>query len=170
MYLAGLLADGGKMSEFELQKRVENATCYMIYEFSVPWVASENFRGFEIALRWVKSDVEKIAASGWVTLSCLISIRADEEINHALILKLLNRIGKEIHQTPNRVRHTMNNFIISVGGYMRDLTKEAKLSASKIGVVYVDMGETACKEPDAISYIDKTIARGPLKKKKTAKC
>jgi len=64
----------------------------------------------------------------------------------------------------------MNNFIISVGGYMSDLTKEAKLSASKIGVVYVGMGETACKEPDAISYIDKTIARGLLKKKKTAKC
>jgi len=64
MYLAGLLVDGGKMSEFELQKRVENATWLMIYEFSVPWVALENLRGFEIALSWVESDVEKIAASG----------------------------------------------------------------------------------------------------------
>jgi 3-methyladenine DNA glycosylase AlkD len=170
MYLAGLIADGSKMSEFELQKWVESATWYMISEFTVPWVASENPDGFEIALKWIDSDIEKIAASGWVTLSCLISIRADEEIDRSLILRLINKIENEIHQSPSRVRYSMNNFIISVGGYLRDLANEAKLSARKIGVVYVDMGETACKVPDAIEYIDKMIARGPVKKKKTAKC
>jgi len=170
MYLAGLIADGSKMSEFELQKWVESATWYMISEFTVPWVASENPDGFEIGLKWIDSDIEKIAASGWVTLSCLISIRADEEIDRSLILRLINKIENEIHQSPSRVRYSMNNFIISVGGYLRDLANEAKLSARKIGVVYVDMGETACKVPDAIEYIDKMIARGPVKKKKTAKC
>lgn len=170
MYLAGLIADGSKMSEFELQKWVESATWYMISEFTVPWVASENPDGFEIALKWIDSNIEKIAASGWVTLSCLISIRADEDINRSLILRLINRIENEIHHSPSRVRYSMNNFIISAGGYLRDLTNEAKLSARKIGIVYVDMGDTACKVPDAIEYIDKMIVRGPVKKKKTAKC
>lgn len=170
MYLAGLLADGSKMSESELQKWAESATWNMISEFSVPWVASENPDGFNIALKWIDSKQEKIATSGWTTLSCLLSIRKDDEINRELILKLLNRVEKEIHQSPNRVRQTMNQFVISVGGYYRVLTNEAKATAKKIGLVKVDMGDTACKVPDAIPYIDKMLARGPVKKKKTAKC
>lgn len=170
MYLAGLLADGSKMSESQLQMWVESATWYMISEFTVPWVASENPHGFEIALKWIESDVEKIAACGWVTLSCLLSIRPDNEINRDLILQLLNRVENKIDHSPNRVRYSMNQFIISVGGYYRELTNEAKVVATKVGHVKVNMDNTDCKVPSAIEYIDSMIARGPVKKKKTAKC
>jgi hypothetical protein len=48
---------------------------------------------------------------------------------------------------------------------------EAVAAANKIGAVYVDTSGTACKVPDAITYIDKVKARGSLgKKKKTVKC
>lgn len=170
MYLAGLLAEGSKMTELQLQKWVESATWYMISEFSVPWVAAENANGLEIGLKWIDSPVEHIAASGWVTLSCVLATHPDETLNRDLLRKLMARIVATIHDSPNRVRHTMNQFIISVGGYVRDLSDEAKNAAKSIGAVYVDMGDTACKVPDAIPYIDKMIARGPVKKKKTAKC
>ena len=40
-----------------------------------------------------------------------------------------------------------------------------------LGKVEVDMGETACKEPDAGEYIRKIQARGSIgKKRKTVKC
>ena len=85
--------------------------------------------------------------------------------------KLLQRIVKEIHSAPNRVRYTMNGFIIGVGGYIKDLTKEAIETAKKVGDVYVDMGGTACKVPAASDYIKKMEAKGYIgKKKKTVKC
>jgi 3-methyladenine DNA glycosylase AlkD len=170
MYLAALLADGSKMTEMDLQKWAENATWYMISEFSVPWVTAENEKGLEIGLKWIDNPVEHIAASGWVTLSCIVATHSDEILDRDLLKKLIARIVANIHKSPNRVRHTMNQFIISVGGYVRDLSYDAKNAAKAIGPVYVDMGDTSCKVPDAIPYIDKMIARGPVKKKKTAKC
>src|SRR5688572_30067545 len=42
MYLAGLIADGSKMTKKELQGWVEKATWYMLSEYTVAWVASES--------------------------------------------------------------------------------------------------------------------------------
>ena len=65
----------------------------------------------------------------------------------------------------------MNGFIIGVGAYIKDLTKEAIETSKKIGEVYVDMGGTACKVPAAADYIKKMEAKGYIgKKKKTVKC
>jgi len=65
----------------------------------------------------------------------------------------------------------MNGFVIGVGGYIKELTKDAIDIAKKIGDVYVDMEGTACKVPSAIDYINKMEAKGYIgKKKKTVKC
>ena len=96
---------------------------------------------------------------------------ADNELDIAQIKKLLQRIVKEIHSAPNRVRYTMNGFVIRVGGYIKELTKDAIDIAKKIGDVYVDMEGTACRVPSAIDYINKMEAKGYIgKKKKTVKC
>ena len=76
-------------------------------------------------------------------------MKPDNELDIALIKKLMQRIIKEIHSAPNRVRYTMNGFVIGVGGYIKELTKEAIEVSKKIGDVYVDMGGTACKVPSA---------------------
>ena len=65
----------------------------------------------------------------------------------------------------------MNGFVIAVGSYVKPLTADAIAAARKIGKVTVDMGDTACKVPDAATYIDKVKKRGTLgKKRATAKC
>lgn len=65
----------------------------------------------------------------------------------------------------------MNLFVISLGTYVRDLTDLAVETAKKVGPVSVDMGETACKVPDAVEYIQKVRDRGSIgKKRKTVKC
>ena len=65
----------------------------------------------------------------------------------------------------------MNGFIISTGAYIIELTAYAKEIGKKIGPVYVDMGDTSCKVPSAVEYIEKINARGAIgKKKKTVKC
>ena len=171
MYLAGLIADESKMSKKDIQQWAEKSPSHGISEYTVAWVAAESDHGWELGMRWIDSSKETIASSGWNTLSGVIAMKPDKELDIALIKKLMQRIIKEIHSAPNRVRYTMNGFVIGVGGYIKELTKEAIEVSKKIGDVYVDMGGTACKVPSAPDYIKKMEARGSIgKKKKTVKC
>lgn len=171
MYLAGLIADPAKMTRTDLTYWVERAYWYMISEFTVAWVASESPLGTELALEWIESDKENIAASGWSTLASIIALKSDEEIDISLYKMLLERVSKTIHTEKNRVRYVMNAFVISVGGYSLQLADEAKKTATTIGLVKVHMGGTACKVPLATDYITKMHNRGTLgKKRKTAIC
>lgn len=54
----------------------------------------------------------------------------------------------------------MNGFIISIGRYITALSDTAKKIAKEIGVVTVNAGDTDCKVPDAIAYINKVITLG----------
>ena len=171
MYLAGMVADGSKMTKKEIQDWVKSATWYMISEYTVPSVASESPHARELALKWIGSKNEKIAAAGWCTYAGIVATRPDGELDLAEVEELLNTIVERIHSAPNRVRHCMNAFIISVGGYVKPLLKQAKRAAKAIGVVEVDMGDTACQTPLASEYIAKIEKAGRVgKKRKTMKC
>lgn len=171
MYLAGLIADESKMSKHDIQQWAEKSHSSGISEYTVAWVAAESNYGWELGMKWIDSPKERIASAGWNTLSGVIAMKPDNELDIAMIKKLLQRIIKEIHSAPNRVRYTMNGFVIGVGSYIKELTKEAVDTAKKIGDVYVDMGGTACKVPAATDYIKKLEAKGYIgKKKKTVKC
>ncbi len=171
MYLAGLIADESKMSRKDIQQWAERSHSSGISEYTVAWVAAESDFGWELGMKWIDSPKEKIASAGWNTLAGVIAMKPDNELDIPAIRKLLQRIIKEIHSAPNRVRYTMNGFIIGVGGYIKELTKEAIETAKKVGDVYVDMGGTACKVPAASDYIKKMEAKGYIgKKKKTVKC
>ena len=171
MYLAGLIADESKMSKKDIQQWAEKSPSHGISEYTVAWVAAESDYGWELGMKWIDSPKETIASSGWNTLSGVIAMKPDNELDIALIKKLLQRIVKEIHSAPNRVRYTMNGFVIGVAGFIKELTKEAIEVSKKIGDVYVDMGGTACKVPSAPDYIKKMEVKGSIgKKKKTVKC
>src|SRR5262245_23362516 len=165
MYLAGLIADDLKMTKKDLTKWVENANCPMICEYTVAWVAAESNHGRELALKWIDSKNEDVAASGWATLNGLVALKDDADLDMAELKKLLQRVEKNIHQAPNRVRYVMNNFVIAIGSYVKSLTDFAVQTAKKIGKVEVDVGDTACKIPNAIEYIKKAKDRGTIGKK-----
>lgn len=171
MYLAGLITDDMKMTKKDLQYWAEKAYCPYLSEATVAWVAAQSRYGFEMAMEWIDSKKENIAATGWSTLSCLLALTDDAKLDMKQLESLLSRIEKNIHQSPNRVRHTMNGFIIAIGSYVSGLTAKAIATAKKVGAVMVDMGGTACKVPSAIDYIDKVKAKNAIgKKKKTVKC
>jgi 3-methyladenine DNA glycosylase AlkD len=171
MYLAGLIADDGRMRRQDLQHWVEKANCPTLSEYTVPWVTAESNHGKALALKWIGSGKESIASSGWATLSSLVAIQDDAELDLPELKQLLQRIPKTIHDQPNRVRYAMNGFIIAAGTYVQALTELATQTAEKIGPVTVEMGGTACKVPDARESIRKVRDRGAIgKKRKTAKC
>jgi 3-methyladenine DNA glycosylase AlkD len=171
MYFAGLIADENLMTKKDLQKWAKNAYWYMLSEYTVPWITAESNHGFELALEWIDSDKEMIAAAGWATLSNLVSIKDDDELDMKLLKKLLKRVEKNLQNSKNRVRHTMNGFVIALGCYVEDLTIEALKTADKVGKVNVDMGGTVCKVPAAREYIQKVKDKNRIgKKRKMARC
>ena len=171
MYLAGLIADDPKMTKADLQRWAEKANCAALTEYTVAWVAAESQHGRELALEWIDSKKEKLAATGWATLSGLVTITNDAELDLAELKQLLERVQKTIHHQPNRVRYVMNGFVIAVGSYVKALTALALQTTAKIGPVTVEMDGTACKVPLAAEYIKKAQQRGAIgKKRKSVKC
>ncbi len=172
MYLAGLMADEKQITKKQLNDWADKAYWYYLSEFAVPWVAAETEHGFALGLKWIKSKKEQIAAAGWATLANFASVQPDEKLDIKAYEKLLKQVEKEIHnQPPNRVRYAMNGFVIAVGSYIKALTKKSQSSAEKIGKVTVEMGGTSCKVPLAKDYIQKTIDKDRVgKKRKAARC
>jgi len=141
------------------------------FDSLVARIAAESSYGYELALDWIESQEENIASSGWATLSSLVAIKQDAVLKIDELSKLLDRVGEEIHNSLNRVRYTMNGFVISAGSYVSFLTDKALAIAQKIGKVKVDKGGTACLVPDATEYILKIKNMGKIgKKKKMARC
>ena len=134
-------------------------------------MAAENPHGRELALRWIKSKTQHIAATGWCTYAGLLATKADKDLDLKEIEQLLSTAVKGVRSAPNRARHTMNGFVIAVGAYVKPLLKQAKAAAQEIGVVSVDMGNTACKVPLASAYIEKIEKMGKVgNKRKTMRC
>ena len=170
-YLAGLIADDPKMTKKDLRRWVTAANCPILSEYTVPWVAAESKHGRALALEWIDSTKESVAASGWATFSGLAAIEDDADLDTAELTTLLERVKKTIHERPNRVRHVMNGFVIAVGSYVKALTDLAIQTAGEIGPVTVDVGDTECRVPDAAESIQKVQKRGAIgKKRKTTKC
>lgn len=171
MYLAGLIADDGRMTRDDLQIWAKEAVSNNISEYTVPWVAAGSRNGFDLALEWIDSSQEYIAACGWSTLSNIVSLRPDSELDIAELKRLLDRVSKTIHTSANRVRSAMNAFLIALGTYVTPMSEEVIAAAKDIGAVVVVKEGTACKVPNAVEYIMKAKNKGALgKKKKTVKC
>jgi 3-methyladenine DNA glycosylase AlkD len=171
MYLAGLAADGGKMSKKELKEWAKSARCGMISEYTVPWVAVESPHARELALEWINAKQEHLAAAGWNTYCGVVSVNPDEDLDLKEIAGLLARVEKDIAKAPNRVRYCMNSFVIAVGAAVKPLLPKAKATAKRIGTVEVDMGDTACQVPSALGMLEKIESMGRVgKKRKTMKC
>jgi len=171
MYLAGLMADERQITKAQLQAWVKKAYWSYLSEYAVPWVAAETSFGIELGLEWINSEEEGIAAAGWSTLAYYSAVNKDEDLDIRMYRQLLDKIEKEIPHAKNRVKYTMNGFVISIGTYIKELTEEAKALGKRMGKIKVEMNGTACKVPFAKDYIQKVIDKERVgKKRKTARC
>lgn len=171
MYLAGLMADEKQITKKHLNDWVKKAYWSYLSEYTVPWVASETPYGFELGLKWRTSKEETIASAGWATLASCASVRDDAELDIPKYKALLDEIPKEILTAKNRVKYTMNGFVIATGSYIKELNGHAMKIGKEIGKVEVDMKGTACKIPLATTYIQKVMDKNKVgNKRKSARC
>jgi len=172
MYLAGLVANGALMTKDQLRTwALGAADMPMICEYTVPWVTLESKDASSLATEWIASGKDHLATIGWCTYSGIVATSADSALDMEEIKGLLATAIRQIPHAGNRVKHTMNGFVIAVGTYVAPLIEEARAAAQTIGVVTVDMGDTSCKVPLATAAIAKNEAAGKLgQKRRTMRC
>lgn len=171
MYLAGLMSKPAFMTPEKLDEWIAGATWYMISEYTVAWNAAESPYRFEMARKWIESEDELTADAGWATWGFILALTPDDELDKDEIDQLLDRVEREVHSAPNRVRYVMNGFVIAVGSYYAPLAQKAIEVGRRIGKVQVNVGDTDCKVPFAPDYIQKVWDKGLLgRKKKEVRC
>lgn len=170
MYLGGLVADESKMTAADLEDWLAKSTCHALSTSTVAAVAAESAHGWDLGLKWIDEADDSTQSVGWATLSGVVSLRENSELDLPLIHELMKRVKGAIHEQTDRVKVSMNNFVICVGAYVEPLADEAMAVAKEIGKVPVKLvGD--CKMPFAPEYIEKCRARGSLsKKKKMIRC
>lgn len=159
MYLAGMIADSKQMTKEDFENWIEKAYCHGLSDYTVAGTLAKSDLAQEIADEWIHSKKELYQSSGWTCYCNLLKEQDNDKFNIEKIRRYLSYIEHNIHNSANRVRYAMNNFVITVGIFYTPLQKEALEIAENIGEVYVDMGETNCKTPLATAYIKKGIAK-----------
>jgi len=161
--LATMVADPSRMTAATLQSWANDLEDRGLAA-ALSNIAAEARSAKTLMQKWTSARDEMRACAGWHTLASMA--RQDNGLDDAYFEKYLEKIETRIHGSKNWAKYAMNNALINIGVRNPKLEKTAIAAASRIGTVGVDHGETACKTPDAASYIRKTVAHN---KKKAAK-
>jgi 3-methyladenine DNA glycosylase AlkD len=114
--------------------------------------------GRETMCSWMASSDEFTREMGYGILGVILKDEPDS-VSDAAAAKILKTIEDEIQASPNWARHAMNGALISIAIFKASLRNKAIDAAKRIGKVKVDHGETSCKTPDAVPYIEKASKR-----------
>ena len=161
--LATLIVDPSELTARDLDAWIKDADNYVLNE-AIAGVAARSPHAQKKAEAWRRVKGEWKSAAGWEVVAHMS--RPGGEGDDAYLEARLDDIEAGIHDAPNRTRHSMNQALISIGGYRPALEKRALAAAKAIGKVEVDHGKTSCKTPDATGYIKKVVAHA---KKKASK-
>lgn len=150
--LATMVADPRKITSSTLDAWAKDLDSYVITNALSSLVSRTSFARAKF-IKWSRSRGEWIGSAGWEALAYLAGM--DDELPDQFFIQQLGVIEREIENRLNRVRHAMNQALIAIGGRNATLRRRACAAARRIGPVAVDHGETGCKTPEAVGYIDK---------------
>jgi len=165
MTLATMVGDAAQMSARDLEAWLKPLDYYLLVDVFVGNLASKSGHARAKADKWIKSKSEWIGRAGWLLVAKLAM--EEQELPDTYFELLIERIEGGIHTAKNRTRDAMNSALIAIGLRGPALEKLAKAAARRIGKVEVDHGETGCKTPDAIAYIDRSKKHRRAKKAKS---
>lgn len=162
--LATTVADPKRVTDDELDEWVSVLDNYGLTD-AVAAMAAQTGRTRALADRYRDEPGEYAGALGWQLVGRLAEEPGATE--DAYFLDRLRDIEGRIHTAPNRVRYSMNMAVILIGLRNETLRGEAVATAMRIGKVHVDHGDTSCKTPDAVAYIEKALAHRERQKQKS---
>ena len=167
IYLSQWIVDANQLTINDLEELIELTNFYMTLDNVIPNIVIQNKDLTQLCIKsWIDSDNPRKRQSAYSLYALVLGTYPKEEIDQEDIIKKLNHISAVIHDEENRVRYSMNGFVISAGIYNSELTEYVKDLSTKIGKVKVFMGNTSCKVPFAPEYIKKVEKMNRIGKKR----
>ncbi|HSO57233.1 MAG TPA: DNA alkylation repair protein, partial [Paenisporosarcina sp.] len=108
---------------------------------------------------------------GWSCYCWLLGNRPDAEFNTSKLSSMLDQVEMTIHNSPDRTKSAMNNFIYTVGVSYLPLHDKAVETAKNVGPVEIRQGTKKRSILLASESIQKHIDSRPLGfKRKHVRC
>lgn len=171
MYFAGIIADPKAMTESDYDRWMDAAYFYMLSDYVVAVTLSESDIAQEVSDKWIASGEELRMSAGWSCYCWLLGNRKDVEFSESKISDMLDLVKHTIHESPERTKSAMNNFLSTVGISYLPLHEKAVETAKAIGNVEVKRDKKKNSFLNAYESIQKEVGRGRLGfKRKHVRC
>jgi 3-methyladenine DNA glycosylase AlkD len=171
MYFAGIIADPNNMTELDFDRWMDDAYFHMLSDYVVAVTLSESEIAQYVADKWIASGDELRMSAGWSCYCWLLGNRQDEEFSKSKISTMLDVVKSHIHNSPERTKFAMNNFLYTVGISYIPLHEKALETANEVGIVEVKRNKKKASFLDASKSIQKEMERGKLGfKRKYVRC
>lgn len=171
MYFAGIIADPKAMTESDFDRWMDAAYFYMLSDFVVAVTLSESDIAQQVADKWIASEEELRMSGGWSCYCWLLGSRKDVEFSESKLSDMLDLVEKTIHDSPERTKSSMNNFVYTVGTSYVPLHEKAVETAKAIGIVEVKRDDKKSSFLNACESIEKAADKGRLGfKRKHVRC
>ena len=171
MYFAGIIADPNAMTESDYDRWMDEAYFYMLSDFVVAVTLSESDIAQEVADKWITSGEELRMSAGWSCYCWLLGNRQDVEFSKNKISNMLDSVKNTIHNSPERTKSAMNNFLYTVGVSYLPLHEKAVETAKAIGTIEIQRDNKKSSFLNAYESIQKEVEKGRLGfKRKNVRC
>lgn len=171
MYFAGVIADPNGMTEADFDRWMDKAYFFMLSDYVVAVTLSEADIAQKVADKWITSGEELRMSAGWSCYCWLLGRLKDEEFSESKLSEMLDQVKNTIHEAPERVKGSMNNFVYTVGLSYLPLHEKAVETAEEIGFIEVKRDKKKPSILDAAATIQKEVDRGRLGfKRKYVRC
>ncbi|MFJ8068486.1 DNA alkylation repair protein [Peribacillus sp. NPDC096447] len=171
MYFAGIIADPKAMTESDYDRWMDAAYFYMLSDYVVAVTLSESDIAQEVSDKWIASGEELRMSAGWSCYCWLLGNRLDVEFSESKISTMLDLVKNTIHDSPERTKSAMNNFLYTVGISYLPLHEKAVETAKAIGIVEVKRDKKKSSFLNAYESIQKEVGKGKLGfKRKHVRC
>ncbi len=171
MYFAGVICDPKSMTEEDFERWIDAAYFYMISDYIVAVSLAETDFAQAVADKWIESGEEFRMSAGWSCYCWLLGNRKDEEFSETKLASMLEQVKNTIHQAPDIVKSSMNNFIATVAISYVPLHELAVETAKAVGPVEIKKGKKKSTTSIVADRIQKELDRGMLGfKRKYVRC
>jgi len=171
MYFAGIIADPNAMTKSDFDRWIDEAYFYMLSDYVVAVTLSESDIAQDVADNWIASGDELRMSAGWSCYCWLLGNRKDNEFSESKISNMLEIVKNSIHDSPERTKSAMNNFLSTVGISYLPLHEKAIETAKETGVVELKRDKKKTSFLNAYESIQKEMDRGRIGfKRKYVRC
>jgi 3-methyladenine DNA glycosylase AlkD len=171
MYFAGIIADPKAMTETDFDRWIDAAYFYMLSDYVVAVTLAESDLAQAVADKWIASGEELRMSAGWSCYCWLLGNRKDAEFSASKLANMLDQAENTIHDSPERTKSAMNNFIYTVAISYVPLHEKAVETAKAVGLVEIKRDNKKSSILNASENIQKEIDRGRLGfKRKYVRC